>query len=220
MIRSNALRTGALLGSLGTGLAFLTPGPVAHLSAAPRPVPLTLRVSSTLELPGISLASLMTEAETIWNDAFVELRWERAANAEGTTGTATTLRLVLHAGPVPATRDTASWTVGELVRTAGARPLALASITGARHVVEASLPTLMPVVAADRDRRLGVVLGRAIAHEVGHYLLETDTHAARGLMRANIPAREFADPSNRSFRLDDAAQAHLAARAALESLSR
>jgi hypothetical protein len=38
------------------------------------------------------------------------------------------------------------------------------------------------------------VLGRAVAHEIGHYLLATATHANRGLMRASIDASEFADP--------------------------
>ena len=60
------------------------------------------------------------------------------------------------------------------------------------------------------DRRLGVVLGRAVAHEIGHYLLQTNTHAKRGLMRAKIDAREFADLRSGSFRLDAAAETYLA----------
>jgi len=58
------------------------------------------------------------------------------------------------------------------------------------------------------------VLGRAVAHEIGHYLLHTNTHAPYGLMRANIDAREFADLRAGTFRLDRAAQVHLAERAA------
>ena len=30
---------------------------------------------------------------------------------------------------------------------------------------------------ATHERRIGVVLGRAVAHEIGHYLLQTNTHA-------------------------------------------
>ena len=66
---------------------------------------------------------------------------------------------------------------------------------------------------------LGVVLGRAVAHEIGHYLLQTNTHASEGLMRASIDAREFADLRSRAFRLDEAAQAHLATLAARGALS-
>src|SRR5262245_45741802 len=168
MLRGNALKTGGLLGSLGTGLAFLFPAPVAQLSAAPQPVALTLRLSSTLELPPVSMAALMAEAQAIWRDAYVDLRWERAAEAEDTTAPRMpALRVVLLAGLVPVRAHLATWKVGELVRMSGAQPLALASITGARLVVDESLPLSMPA-PADRDRRIGVVLGRAIAHEVGH----------------------------------------------------
>ena len=52
------------------------------------------------------------------------------------------------------------------------------------------------------DRILGRVLGRALAHEIGHFLLATGTHAERGLMRARIDSREFAAMKGDAFRLD------------------
>ena len=48
----------------------------------------------------------------------------------------------------------------------------------------------LPIVA---ERRLGIVLGRALAHEIGHFLLGTHTHASRGLMRPHFDAIEFTD---------------------------
>jgi hypothetical protein len=51
-------------------------------------------------------------------------------------------------------------------------------------------------------QRLGVVLGRAVAHEIGHFLLATPTHAASGLMRARIAAADFADLREGGFFLD------------------
>jgi hypothetical protein len=53
--------------------------------------------------------------------------------------------------------------------------------------------------------QLGLVLGRAVAHEIGHYLLATRTHADQGLMRASIAAHEFADPGAKTFMLDEVA---------------
>ncbi len=38
------------------------------------------------------------------------------------------------------------------------------------------------------------VLGVALAHEIGHYLLDTRTHASSGLLRAAIPAAELFEP--------------------------
>jgi hypothetical protein len=60
-----------------------------------------------------------------------------------------------------------------------------------------------------REYRLGLVLGRAVAHEIGHFLLRTNAHSDSGLMRASIGAREFADPRADSFQLDDETQRQL-----------
>jgi len=57
------------------------------------------------------------------------------------------------------------------------------------------------------------VLGRAVAHEIGHYLLQSNTHSPYGLIRASIDAREFADLRTGAFRLDRESQAYLAVRA-------
>jgi hypothetical protein len=50
---------------------------------------------------------------------------------------------------------------------------------------------------AYRNAVMGRVLGRALAHEIGHYLLNTREHAPAGLMRAVQPINELmgvADP--------------------------
>jgi hypothetical protein len=49
---------------------------------------------------------------------------------------------------------------------------------------------------------LGLILGRTVAHEMGHYLLNTDGHARRGLMRARIDADELADLRSGAFVLE------------------
>jgi hypothetical protein len=65
--------------------------------------------------------------------------------------------------------------------------------------------------------KLGIVLGRAVAHEIGHYLLQSNAHSTYGLMRASIDAREFADLRSGSFRLDRESQASLAAARAAQN---
>ena len=52
-----------------------------------------------------------------------------------------------------------------------------------------------------RLQTLGVVLGRAVAHEIGHYLLGGE-HARAGLMRSTFDPREFVDVRDRIFQLD------------------
>jgi hypothetical protein len=52
-----------------------------------------------------------------------------------------------------------------------------------------------------RDLILGRVLGRALAHEIGHFLLRSRQHSAVGLMRALHPAADLIEPNRRPFRL-------------------
>jgi hypothetical protein len=61
---------------------------------------------------------------------------------------------------------------------------------------------------------LGTVLGRAMAHELGHYFLDTATHASRGLMRARFEPGEFSDIRSTAFALDAEAVAWLRSRIA------
>jgi hypothetical protein len=48
---------------------------------------------------------------------------------------------------------------------------------------------------AERETLLGRAMGRALAHEVGHYLLGSKVHTTKGLMRAKLTTGElFAGP--------------------------
>ena len=202
---------------VGLGLAvaaILTtwPDPARVLHAAsPARLVLNLRLKSTQDLPPFTRLALMTETQEIWDGAHVRLRWiEHDGEAEG----GPMLRVLLLARAVPAPGDETPFTVGELVRYDGAGAFAIASLTGARRIVDNTRSLLLVDPPQTHDRRIGVVLGRAVAHEIGHFLLQTNTHASDGLMRARILASEFADLSRESFRLDKAAEAHVAALAA------
>jgi hypothetical protein len=58
-------------------------------------------------------------------------------------------------------------------------------------------------------------LARAIAHEIGHYLLRSRTHEPRGLMRAVFSVDEIMDGRQALVRLSDDAIARLRDRASL-----
>jgi len=207
---------------VGLGLAiaavlttWLGPAPVLQ-AASPTRLVLNLRLKSTQDLPPFTRLALLTETQEIWDDAHVRLRWiEHDGEAEG----GPMLRVLLLARAVPAPGDETPFTVGELVRYDGAGAFAVASLTGARRIVDHTRPLLLLDPPQTHERRIGVVLGRAVAHEIGHFLLQTNTHASDGLMRARIRASEFADLSRESFRLDRAAEAHLAALAAAGSVA-
>jgi hypothetical protein len=52
-----------------------------------------------------------------------------------------------------------------------------------------------------RDLTLGRVLGRALAHEIGHFLLRSQSHSTVGLMRALQPTADLVDPNRNHFGL-------------------
>jgi hypothetical protein len=177
---------------------------------------LNLHFTSSDSLPITSRRALMAEAESIWKAGHVRLKWLREST-EADEGD--TLRVLVVARPVPRASEFSPWTVAELLRLNGTQATAIASTIGAKRIVDESRWELLAEPTAMQDQRLGLVLGRAVSHEIGHYLLQTNTHATRGLMRARIEAREFADLRSGTFRLDRAAEAHMATIAAKGPLS-
>jgi hypothetical protein len=189
--------------------------PVVFASEAPSLV-LNLHFTSSDSLSLASRRALMAEADSIWKLGHIRLRWLR----EGTVAEdGPTLRVLVVARPAPRVKEYSPWNVAELLRPEGSNATAIASTTGARRIVDEGRRALLSEPVALHDYRLGVVLGRAVSHEIGHYLLDTNTHAKRGLMRARIDAREFADLRSGSLRLDEAAQAYLGAMAARGTFS-
>ena len=194
------------------GIAQTAPRALTDGSVIPDPATaiLNLRLTVSSELPPVARKALITETESIWRDGHLKLRW-LAGNAGPESGRS--LRILVTPRAVVSSTEGHQWTVGELLRFEGSTAIAVASITGAERIVAETQVVGLNDLPVVRQHRLGVVLGRAVAHEIGHYVLDTNTHAPYGLMRAAIDAREFADLRAGSFRLDRQAQAHLAARA-------
>src|SRR5262249_57346217 len=62
--------------------------------------------------------------------------------------------------------------------------------------------------AAMAEILLGRALGRALAHEIGHFLLDTREHSTHGLMRAEFTPLDLLEEATRPlYRLDPPAQA-------------
>jgi hypothetical protein len=181
----------------------LLPRPIAAASAVQAPLySLAALLSVAPDLSDVSRRALVSEAERIWRREGVKLVWPTASVDE----LAPLRILVITRREALAKGGNEHWAVGELVPQTGQRALAIASITGAERVLVEGGPRQLLLDSPEfAQYRLGVVLGRAVAHEIGHYLLATATHADRGLMRASIDAREFGDPGARTFTLDEAA---------------
>jgi hypothetical protein len=81
----------------------------------------------------------------------------------------------------------------------------MASARGIVGLIEA-----MPVL--ERDTKLGRAMGRALAHELGHYLLASKTHTPHGLMQASHTASAFFETDRRAFAIDTDERQQVAAR--------
>jgi hypothetical protein len=84
-------------------------------------------------------------------------------------------------------------------------------VTQARRYA-ALIPGVPPLPAwrARNDLLVSRALGRALAHEIGHYLLRKSRHTSRGLMRAHFYPLELLEPATRDrYSLDPADRAAL-----------
>lgn len=185
--------------------------PAAVLRADAPPCVLPVRLAMTAAVPEASRLALRREVESIWRRAGVEIQW-REGNA--TPGDA--FRVLVTTAERPRTNDGHVWPVAELLLDTGDQPVAVASLPAAYRILESAGVRDEP--SSLRARRLGLVLGRAVAHEIGHYLLATAGHRARGLMRTRIDAGEFADLRDGGFWLDREAAQALQTRRPLVSL--
>ena len=79
--------------------------------------------------------------------------------------------------------------------------LSLAAATDLLQQNASTASLLARVPQPARDRWIGRMLGRALAHEVGHYLLRSPHHSASGLMRANHSVELFVRSERSAFRL-------------------
>ena len=68
----------------------------------------------------------------------------------------------------------------------------------------------MPI--AQQHTMLGRAMGRALAHELGHYLLASKVHTRQGLMKAVLTAVELFMPDVSGIRVEPAQRVAIAAR--------
>src|SRR5690349_14753679 len=200
-------RHGVLVLGIVLGFCVTVPRAAGKADLVETPTVLKVRLTTSNELSALSQSALIDETESIWRDARVQLRWIRDNRPDADRP----LRIVIARREV--TSSGHQWPVAELLRFEDHSAIALASITAALRIVEEQPELPLHGLSSMRQYKLGVVLGRAIAHEIGHYLLQSNSHSPYGLMRARIDAREFADLRTGAFRLDRESQTFLAARA-------
>jgi hypothetical protein len=163
------------------------------------------------QLPAIARAALVEEAEALWARAGVRLVWRNGADRVVETDRA--LRVLVIPRPASSRSARPDYALGELLSFGPPNALAVVSIDRVQELVNSShtSSTMPPSLQATR---IGIILGRAAAHEIGHYLLNSRSHVDKGLMRASFEVHELLDGRSGMFELDDDSKAWIQQRIA------
>jgi hypothetical protein len=178
----------------------------APVNAAPPPIVVNLSVA-----PNVSsslLARIVKEADEIFRDAGVTFIWRHGETL------LPTLRVAI--GNDRGVARSHSWPIG-WIRFDDDRPdqEIYLSYANAQEFFVASrevVGVIGNMTPAERDMHLGRLMGRALAHELAHYLLASKAHTPMGLLKGARTAQEFFAFDRSRFQLDVKQRTQIAAR--------
>jgi hypothetical protein len=164
-----------------------------------------VRVQNASYLAAETRRSLMEEATSIWKRSGVTVRWTLDVDP-------------VHPGDGPSdVQVIVSKVTGAAEGITARRPLAaIQFVDGLPTTRITAFPREAEFIlsglylddrllahrpSALRERILGRVLGRAVAHEVGHFLFKTSQHTDHGLMRAHHRTDDLTGPSRGPFQV-------------------
>lgn len=186
------------------------------LTATALAIALTVNVSASPDLSPALVSRVLAETDAIWRYSGFTFAWQRAPRETGVAS----LHVVLGDDVRP--RHDGGLALGWIVFEDG-RPEheIYVSHANARQLMAESPGIIggldrMPLL--EKETLLARAMGRALAHEMGHYLLESKAHTLTGLMRAHLTASEFFGPDNRQFKLDNGQRSSITARLTRESV--
>jgi hypothetical protein len=182
--------------------------------------PIVVAVTVTANVSPSLVSRVLDETDAVWRASGLSFVWRRtppsaAPRLDQPSGDAPgTLRIVIgdsrsaaHDGLVPL-----GWIefdegvpAREIYLSYGNAMEFMRSAQGIVGIID-QMPTL------EREIKLARLMGRALAHELGHYLLASKAHTATGLMQASHTAMSFFDRERHGFDVDSAQRQQLVAR--------
>jgi len=181
------------------------------VAAADRARPVVIvQVESARDVRGSTVRRALDEAADIWRAAGIVFDWRVAGSAPPLEGPS--LRVVIDDAGGPAARDVALGWIAFAVSDVP-DPVIHLSRANVESLIN-RIDSLRQSPFAERDLLTGRALGRALAHEIGHYLLASRAHTPGGLMRATRPSLAFFAPARIGFELTSEQRVAAAARIA------
>lgn len=158
---------------------------------------LTVAVFAPPDVPTSLVDRIFAEAKAIWAPTGISFAWRRVTAKD--TESTSQLEVTIDDGTEGMATEQAA--LGVILFTANGpapfihlfRATAEASIRRTAGVDDTSVLT--------HEILVGRALGRALSHELGHYLLRSKEHSARGLMRATWRSDEFLGLRRSGFEL-------------------
>jgi hypothetical protein len=205
--------------------SILSAGPAAAPAASSSAIPpMIINVTTdAAELSPALVKRILAETDAIWRSSGVTFVWRRAARVvvpyarASETGpyVPNTLRLTIgeNRGVARDARTPLGWILFDDLAEPQqeiylSHANAVTMMDQARGVI--GIVAQMPI--AQRETLLARAMGRALAHELGHYLLASKLHTQRGLMKATLTAVELFMPDQGPFRIDQAQRGAVTAR--------
>ena len=173
-----------------------------------------VEVTAIDHLAGPAFTMMREEATRIWLRQGIALTWKRPAP----NGCVTTVPIVFDAEQLKSIangkhRDALAVTV-----FSGRSRVVYVSVARAfQMLAEIREATTLPA-EGERDLRGGLLIGRIVAHELGHVLLTTLAHSTSGLMRPVFGLRDVVASDDRMTALSEIETTRLAARFSLVPL--
>ena len=189
--------------------AVAPPAPAAPAAPAlSRIPPIVVDLATVTDVSSSIVSLAIDETQALFRAAGIGFIWRRNERSLGA------LRVVISTepGPIRNSGTPLGWVLFE--NDEPAREIHL-SYDNALRFLELSqevVGVLRHKTVAERERLLGRAMGRALAHELGHYLLATKQHTARGLLKGARTAQEFFSADRSAFEMDSTERRLMAAR--------
>jgi hypothetical protein len=164
----------------------------------------TVHLANHARLPRDFVQAVAREAAAVWTAAGTELAWAISLQSDAMLRVRPDLNVVLARRCLKTEATNRRVPVASIQFFEG-RPTSRVCVSlAAANALLDHEPTLEPRLRhwALRRRMLARMIGRAIAHEIGHYLFASVDHTPQGLMRARHTVNDLVGDSLAPFSVD------------------
>ena len=177
--------------------------PVAESASPDSPVPVTARLYNAAHVPHVVKDAALRSATDALRAARIDLRWKNCDIADACAMVPAhgelVIRLVRSPGQGAARTNQSATQTNPIAAPTLSGPRTSAVVLGQAFIDTREQAGVLATVFVDHveliaalsETDAALLLGRAIAHEVGHLLLGTNAHSIRGLMRAQWTAADL-----------------------------